>query len=288
MDTVVDRFDDWKLSGGGMQADSYLHKNNPELILKLFSESVPFKVIEDEFRISDSLTEYGIPCPKAIRMVSFGKRNGIIYQRIINKKSFSRLAGEKPEMIPFLAKQLAELGRKLHSTSAENSPFPSQMKLFRQLIDENKKLDGKTLAIMDEAWHQILKDDSKTFIHGDFHFGNAITDGKSNYFIDLGSAAYGNPNFDISMFYFVTHYGSEEVTHLNYHMSVAQIESFWTEFKKNYYGRNIPDEELILILRPYLLFRILWIIRFVGEPPFVYKLLDIFLKEKPQTFDRTF
>lgn len=287
----MNNFDEWILSGGGMQGESYFHKSNPDIFLKLFEKNIDRSVVEREFHRNEELWKYGIRCPKAFRMVTIDNRYGIIFQRINDKKSFSRASGDNPEMIPVLAKKLAEMGKSLHCRSAVGSPFPSALTTYRKLLDEDiviDTIDKNLRQQMEDAWEFAAREDQCTFIHGDFHFGNAITDGKDYYFIDLGSCSYGNPKFDLAMFYFITHYGSEAVVQENYHMNVAGVMQFWNEFKKNYYAKEIPDRDLMREFKPYLLLKTLWILKEVGDFPFVRTIINIFSQDNPTLEDRTF
>jgi len=288
---IIENCDNWILSGGGMQGESYLHKSDTGIFLKLFMENINLNVVENEFRKNENLNRYGIRCPKTIRMVMMNDRYGIVFQRIPDKKSFCKAAGDDPQLIPVLAGKLAEMGKELHHRSAEGSPFPSALQSYRTLLDENTvidTIDRNLRSKMNEAWEKAASEDTCTFLHGDFHFGNAITDGKDYYFIDLGSCSYGNSKFDLAMFYFITHYGSEEIVQKNYHMDVKGVMQFWKEFKISYFGRDIPDVELVAELKPYLLLKTLWIMREVGDFPFVRTLISIFSQEKPALEDRSF
>lgn len=291
MATIVDRFDEWILSGGGMQGESYIHRSDDSIYLKLFTETIDRRFIEGEFEKNGNLEKYGIPCPKALSIVTLGNRTGIVFQRINGKKSFSRATGDNPELIPSLARRFARMGKELHESSAEGSPFPSAFQTYRTLLDTNRtidEIDVNLRAKMNDALEQIAPEDCCTFLHGDFHFGNAITDGSNDYFIDLGSCSWGNPKFDLAMFYFVSHYGCEEVFAENYHLSIAQAMRFWEEFKINYFGRNVTDADLMKELRPYLLLRSLWIMKEVGDFPFVRRIIEIFSQDNPVLEDRTF
>lgn len=280
--------EDWEQFGGGIQGDSFFSRKDPGVILKLFSENISKSYVEHEFNFSQAVADAGIRSPEALEMVSCGKRWGIVFKRILHKKSFSRLSGEYPEKIPELAKRLSDMAKDLHSKPAEGTPFPGALPFFRRILEENTIIDDEMRAKMQKALREIETEDRNTLLHGDFHFGNAITDGKEDFFIDLGNLSYGNPKFDISMFYLVTHYGTEEILQYNFHMTIPQATEFWEEFKKSYYGRAIPDEELAPLLRNYLLVRTLWIQKDTGNAPFVQLLMNLFAREDMPCTDRSF
>lgn len=279
---------DWEQFGGGVQGDSFFSKTDPTVVLKLYSENISRHYVEHEFDFSQAVTDAGIKSPEAIEMVSCGKRWGIVFRRIQNKKSFSRLAGESPQSIKLLANRLASMAKELHSKPSEGTPFPGAVQFFKRILEENTLINDDMRAKMEKALAEVGAEDRNTLLHGDFHFGNAITDGQEDYFIDLGNLSYGNPNFDISMFYLVTHYGTEEVLQYNFHMNLSQAIEFWNEFKTAYYGKDVPDEELMPDLRNYLLLRTLWIQRDTGNAPFCRLLMELFARENPPLIDRSF
>lgn len=248
----------WILSGAGMEGESYISDSNPEVLLKVFTAVRSKSFVEDEFNRSRELLDCGIPTPKVLEYTEYNGFPAIVYQRINNKKSFCKLAGEKPEMIPYLAKQMAEMTKDLHSKPAVSHSFPSKLEQYRKIIGENTCFDHKQKELMLEAIERISKHDTHTILHGDLHFGNIITDGKNPYFIDFGDASYGNPCNDLAMFYITTHYGSEHSFDLLYHLNWGQAMEFWNIFKIHYFGRDIPDEEILCELRDYMLARVTW------------------------------
>lgn len=280
--------EDWEQFGGGIQGDSYFSKTDPTVILKLYSENISKQYVEHEFNFSQSVIEAGIKSPEALEMVRLDNRWGIVFRRVLNKKSFCRLAGECPESIAPLAKRLADMGKDLHSKPSKGTPFPGAVPFFQKILEENALIDNEMREKMQKAMEEVVAEDRKTLLHGDFHFGNAITDGKEDYFIDLGNLSFGNPKFDLSMFYLVTHYGTEEVLRHNFHLDIQQAMLFWEEFKNAYFGRSISDEELLPTLKNYLLLRTLWIQRDTGNAPFCRLLMELFAREDTPCTDRSF
>jgi len=271
--------DDWYKFGGGFQGDSFFHNTNPNVVLKLFSENVDKDYVEQEFNTGVAIKNAGIKCPEAIEMVQVGNRYGIIFQRILNKKSFCRIAGENPEMTENLAERLSGMILELQSKPSEGLPFPSAVDIYRKTLEENTTLDDKQRAVCQKALDEVAAEDIPFLIHGDFHFGNVITDGKEDYFIDLGNLSYGNPKFDIAMFYLVTHFSLIPLLEREFHVNVEQAMEFWNVFKKNYYGRDISDEEIFASIKNYIILRSLWVQKDTGNAPFAVKSTNMFLKD---------
>lgn len=278
---------DWVLSGGGMQGEIYSHKSDPTIVLKLYFDYFAEEYIDNEIALNEAAIGAGINCPKAVEKVRFGNRVGVVYTKILNKKSFCRLAGENTEMIDGLASRMASMVKELHSRSAKGTPIPSAYDFFKDAIETDKYADDKMKSLAYKALEEVSKDACDTIVHGDFHFGNIVTDGKTDYFIDLGNLAFGHPNFDISMFYLVTHYGHPQLAKDVFHMSIPQVELFWNAFKKYYYGREVSDEELLPSLINYLILRVMWIQTDTDNAPFCQPLFQLLVSGACPVFDRT-
>lgn len=248
-----------------MEGESYISESHPELIMKVHTVECPESSEEDELAKTAALLKCGISVPKVLEVTRFNGHKALISQRIQNKKSFCKLAGERPEMIPSLAKRMAAISRKLHSknvseldSGSNNFHLTGEVEKYRNLLDSNTVLDSTTKEEVRKSLNAIATEDRTTLLHGDLHFGNIITDGQNDYLIDLGDVCYGHPNNDLAMFYITTHYGSDHSFDFLYHMKWQQALEFWNIFKVAYYGREISDEELFWQLKDYMLARSVW------------------------------
>jgi len=273
-------FSDWILSGGGSQGESYFNKSDKDVVLKLYHKGFPIQDIENEINLSEAVIACGVSCPGSGTLVRCGERYGIIFRRIRNKKSFCRAMADDPLCIEDMAGRLALMGRELHSKSSIGTPFVKSVDFYNDLMPYAKHLSEDEQRIMNKCLSLAREQDCDTLLHGDFHYGNVITDGEHDYFIDLGAFSCGNPLFDISMLYFVTHCSPEEVEMDLFHITVATAAKFWDAFKPIYFAPDCPSEEDIYIrLIPYLLLRCLFMIRDVGTEhirPFVRQFSEDF------------
>lgn len=247
---------DWVLAGAGMEGESYTSESHPELIMKVSTVEDAGAGAVDEFDRTMSLLQCGVSIPRIVEITRFKGRPAMISQRVLNKKSFCRLAGERPELIPELARRMATMVKELHGKKVEG--FPSALEKYRKLLESNTVLDDMQKKAVGEALVAIEAEDQPAILHGDLHFGNIITDGSKDYFIDLGDVCCGNPNHDLAMFYIATHYGSAHSFDFLYHLSWPQALEFWDRFKKAYFGWDIPDAVLFSQLKNYMYARCVW------------------------------
>ncbi len=268
---------DWIPSGAGMEGESYSSESHPELIMKVYTVERPESSAEDELALNEymqreyaktvALLRCGIRVPKVLEVTRYEGHLALISQRIQNKKSFCRLAGERPELIPTLAKRMAAIMKELHSKEVtelnkkmDNADFyfTKEVDKYQTLLNSNVVLNAATKEKVQKALNTIAAEDRTTLLHGDMHFGNIITDGENDYLIDLGDVCYGHPNNDLAMFYITTHYGSDHSFDFLYHMTWQQALEFWNIFKVAYYGREISDAEVFEQLKNYMLARCVW------------------------------
>lgn len=242
-----------------MEGESYVSPSHPELIMKVYTACESESMAEYEYRQVRELQQRGVSVPEALEVTRFNGHPALVSRRVLNKKSFCSLAGEKPEMIPELAERMAAMVRELHSKKLPGgSAFPGALDKYRSLLEGNKVLNDRDKAAVSSAIDAIASDESQTLLHGDMHFGNVITDGERDYFIDLGDVSRGNPNHDLAMFYITTHYGCDHSFGFLYHLTWPQALEFWEVFKTSYYGMKIPDKEVFAELRNYMLARCVW------------------------------
>ena len=265
--------DEWILSGGGMQGDSYFHKSDDGVMLKLFAPHLPLNLVEEEYLVTRNIYEAGIPCINPLSVVTDGQRYGMIIPRVKNKISFCTAVGRDPECLDDMASRLAAIGLMLHSSQADRTKFKSVLTIYREFLNASKSDDREFLNACDRILTDMEKnDESYTYLHGDFHFGNVITDGMRDYIIDLGAFSYGNPMFDLSMFYLVTHLLPPGAMQSMYHITEDDALDFWNAFKVHYYKTNVPsDEELEKLYAPFLLLRTLSFERDTGADEYVLK-----------------
>ena len=265
---------DWTLSGGGAQGESYFSKTDSSLMLKLFNPKIPTGLIEGEITLSKEIAALGLPVPAPGELVQCTDgRYGITFRRIIGKQSFCTAAANKPESCRDLARRLAGMARELHSTSSQGTNFISACDYYSAILDKLPRIKGDERSLFESLIARLRTEQTQTLLHGDFHFGNAITDGIKDYFIDLGAFCYGNPKFDISMQYLVCTALPDELLYHYYHITQALALEFWDEFKTAYYGPDAPSDEVLMEeFRPYLIVRTLFFERDLGEDEFLIKL----------------
>lgn len=234
---------DYVLAGGGANGESYNHKSDPNVVLKLY---FPGKIQQplDELLLARKVYEAGIPTPEPGEfVVTEDGRYGILFHRIRDKKSYSRATGDNPELAGKYAAEFAEMCLQLHATHLDTKEFENVKDRYFRLLEENPFFTAEEKGKL----HRFIASvpDEDTAIHGDLQFSNAIFVGEDRYFIDLGDFCYGNHLFDVGMVYLTCNLNQEEFVKETFHMDRADAIRFWKAFVPAYFGndRSLSDIE---------------------------------------------
>ena len=270
---------DYELSGGGKLGESYIKKDDPDILLKLYSTDLE-KMGLDEYEKACKVYNLGLPCPEPGQLVrTADNRVAIQFKRIHGKLSYARALSIHPENIEQYAAEFADICKKLHSTTPPPGLFPTFKDQSSQYIRENPFLT-------DQERDGILRfidsqPDADTALHGDLHIGNVIFDEQGQkYLIDLSEFSTGSPMFDLGIIYLQSCFIPNEVEMELYHITKDVSVPFWNLFIKNYMGPDTDVEEFNKQILPYALLRILCVEKMMGYPvppirPAVHKLLGI-------------
>lgn len=256
--------DDYTLAGGGFNGESYNHKTDPTVMLKLYH---PGKIQQplEEMQLARKVYEMGISTPEpGDYVVTEDGRYGIRFQRIPNKISFSKALGEHPEKVQQYAEEFAEICLQLHSKHVDTTLFESVKDHYYRLLVENPFFTADEKERI--ARFIAFVPDTDTAIHGDLQFGNVVFSGTKRYLIDLGDFCYGHPLFDLGMLYLCCILDSEDYLQECFHMSKATAISFWEGFVPAYFGKGHSVKDIEKEIRPFAGLKTLIIERDCGCP----------------------
>jgi uncharacterized protein (TIGR02172 family) len=269
MDPIRINLDDYVLSGGGANGESYDHKSDPTMMLKLY---FPGKIQQplDEMLLARKVYDMGIPTPEPGEyVVTEDGRYGIRFHRIVGKKSYSRATADHPEKVAQYAGEFAAMCRQLHATRVDVKQFENVKARYGRLLSESpffttREKDRIARFIADTP-------DEETAIHGDLQYSNAIFVGEERYFIDLGDFCYGNHLFDVGMVYLCCNLSPEPFILETFHMPKALAIEFWRAFAPAYFGEDRPLAAIEEEIRPYAGLKTLIIERDMNQPMPVFR-----------------
>ena len=249
MEPIKISLNDYVLSGGGANGESYDHKTDPSVMLKLY---FPGKIQQplDEMNLARKVYDMGIPTPEPGEyVVTEDGRYGIRFKRILGKKSYSRATADEPEKVGQFADEFAQMCLKLHAIHVDTTEFENVKDRYYRLLKENPFFT----TVEKDKLARFIADtpDEDTAIHGDLQYSNVIFVGDQRYFIDLGDFCWGNHLFDTGMVYLCCCLSDEAFIQETFHMSKALAIRFWECFATAYFGKDIPLKEIEALIRPY-------------------------------------
>lgn len=236
MEAIPISLNDYTLSGGGANGESYDHKTDPSVMLKLY---FPGKIQQplDEMLLARKVYAMGISTPEPGEyVVTEDGRYGIRFKRILGKTSYSRATGDHPEKVQQYADEFARMCLQLHATHIDTSKFENVKDRYYRLLEENPFFTPEEKEKLRRFIANVPDED--TAIHGDLQFSNAIFAGDQRYFIDLGDFCYGNHLFDVGMVYLCCVLSDEAFIKETFHMDKATSIKFWECFAPAYFGRD--------------------------------------------------
>ncbi len=228
----------WVKVGEGGNGSTYEDPARPEVILKVNKPRVnTLETISHEYEVSKAVGDLGLPTPRMIEMVRVGSGYGIVSERIVHKKSLSRICHDEPGRTEEMARVLCDEGKKLFATQCPVDLFPSRKEQLLGALDKASFVSKKDMELI-RAFVDTIPD-SGTCVHGDFQTGNLIYSQGKYYWIDLDRFGHGDPMFDIGHLFLLCHYyASLKQVQDIFHMTFDQFQRFWDAFAKAYTGKD--------------------------------------------------
>ncbi len=266
--------EDYILAGGGRWGETFNHRENPDIMLKLYAQEQKQMAL-DEYERAQKVYGLGIPTPEPLELIkSRDGRTGMIFRRIPDKQSFARAVGENPELSEELASRFASMCKDLHATNVPEGMFPSVKEKYHSVVKDYPFLPSEDkdsiLLFIDSI------PDSHTALHGDLYYGNVIFSGDNAWFIDLGEFGYGYPMFDFGMAMIAMSLMREEPMKLLNHMGKSTSIRFWHAFLKGYFGKDCRIADMEEEIMPFAAIRAIYIQSLEGRiiPPFQQIVLE--------------
>lgn len=242
----------WTLFSARRNSKNY-HNADKTQHLKIVSHAAHCSA-EEEFERATLVYNSGIVTPKPLELVSCDGNIGIIYEFIQGKKSILRAVTENPDSMEENMVRWAKTFRKFHDTPCDTKKFPDFKAQVLKLFDQPNGFNNKQKEYLIKFLEN--EDTRETFILGDSNPSNFIFVGDRDYIIDLSECSYGNPMFDLGLYYSnlfsenkLINYAAKKVlkTDLN------ELKRGWPFFLKAYYGTDDEEylDEMIKKIRVY-------------------------------------
>lgn len=252
--------DDYEESGEGYMATSYNHRDGQTMV-KFYNADIDKALPQNELQRAYSVFRMHVPTPMPGRFVTDGTRFGAEFRRINPKESFARYVSNRPESYEEIGIRFARMCRALHDTPCNTSVFPSQKANAQHDIRASRRFSDSEKERICQFFAAVP--DRTTCLHGDMHLGNVITTAldpsapsasqQQDFWIDMGDFGWGDPRFDVGMFYLTANVSDDATAQHLFHVDLATLQRIWNVFVRHYYGVDDKQcqREIEQSLRPF-------------------------------------
>ena len=237
---------EWEQAGEGFTAVTY-NNSDGVTMKKSFNKFITNDAIEKEKRIAQHAMICGIPTPLSGNLVyeeipKYDHEDevckGILFERIVDKRSIARAIAEEPENTEKYMRQFARLCKKLHTTECYTDIFDDVLDVNREFVAGNTCFSDEEKSKLNEFLDSTISE--TTCVHGDCHTGNVIFTDKDILFIDMSDFGYGDHRFDLGSVYFTTMMIQDEMADILFHNTAAGLKESWKYFASEYFGIGEP------------------------------------------------
>lgn len=234
---------EWAMFGGGSEADAYNCIGDPTVMLKLYHPGTGTESADAYLRIAKELRRLGFRTPDVLEEVTFEGRQGLIFERLQNKKSLNRIMADDGTRIAECAEIFAGTLRQIHGTRVDTSVFPSRMKYVAGIIEKAHQSDLITETQYESILSSMAHTDTDTAVFGDANSSNVVISNGEPYIIDIGTFSHGAPAYDMGMF-FASTAGAVDPDYFEYygHITFEQAKEFYQRAIRCYLGTESDSE----------------------------------------------
>lgn len=178
---------------------SLVYRINKDTIIKVFKRASNTKEIERELKLCKEAFVLGIPTAISFDIVRVGDKYGVVFE-MLDSASLRDLFRDHPEKYDVLMDKYVSLLLKINSTESNDESLPNTKELWL------KKLEVIKPFLSDAQYSKALSllktiPEKKTFVHGDCHFKNIMSQGDDLFLIDMDTLSRGDGIFELAAIY---------------------------------------------------------------------------------------
>ena len=176
-----------------------VYRVNKDTILKVYKRKIEIASIEREMALSREAFVLGIPTAITFDIVKVGDKLASRFE-MLDCATLDEVMKHDIYHLDQYLDAYAELLLKINHTTSDTLDLPSKKAKWLEHV-------GYCLPYLDESHGKKLQkliegiEDRKTFVHGDCHIKNVMSDGKNLYLIDMGALSTGHPIFELGALY---------------------------------------------------------------------------------------
>lgn len=243
-----------------------VYRINKDTIIKVYKRAIGIEKIAQEMELSKASFVLGIPTAITFDIVKVGDKLGSRFE-MLDCKTFDEIILEHPDKLECYLDEYEGLLKTIHSTTSSELKLPRKKEKWLAHMSDClpylSRKEGKALMRMVEDIPE-----EETFLHGDCHIKNIMSDGNALYLIDMGALSKGHPIFDLGALY-RTFYGFDLAepgnTEAFFNMPRKLLDQIYEGVMSRYFKGEFTEGKrlsLELLGTAYLLS---WAVRYEGE-----------------------
>ena len=186
---------------------SNVYRINKETIIKVFKNECDIKDVERELNLAKQAFILGIPTAISFDIVLVNNHYGVRFE-LLASASLRDLFRDYPDRFEELANKYANLLKTINTTKVSDTTLPDAKQSWLMKVKETKEF-------IPESYHlKLLKmiegiREADTFVHGDCHIKNILSQENDLLLIDMDTLSKGHPIFELAAIY-ATYHAFEE------------------------------------------------------------------------------
>ena len=187
---------------------STVYRLDRDTIVKVYRKGTDIKDVERELNLAKEAFILGIPTAISFDIVKVNNQLGVRFE-LIDSKSLRDLFRDHPEDFDKLSTEYANLLLKINNTETDDPNLPNAKEKWIDKLTQIKEFIDKKHY---EKLMNMLKSipERKTFIHGDCHFKNIMSQNGELLLIDMDTLSKGHPIFELAAGLFTPYIAYEE------------------------------------------------------------------------------
>lgn len=178
---------------------SLVYRINKDTIIKVFKNNHDIDSISKELNLAKQAFILGIPTAISFDIVEVGDRYGVVFE-MLDSVCLRDLFLKYPDRFDELVDKYAKLVKTINSTEPMDDNLPDAKVAWINKVKEIKdhfepKDFEKCLKLIESI------PEKQTFVHGDCHFKNIMTQGDDLLLIDMETLSKGHHIFELASLY---------------------------------------------------------------------------------------
>ena len=178
---------------------STVYRINKDTIIKVFKKNSDIQDVERELNLAKQAFILGIPTAISFDVVKVGDKLGVRFE-MLNSVSLRDMFKNYPEKFEELVKKYAELLVTINTTEAKETQLPKTKDIWLEKVEYTKEHLKESEYKKCKSLIQSIPE-RNTFVHGDCHVKNILTQGDELLLIDMDTLSKGHPIFELAGIY---------------------------------------------------------------------------------------